>query len=148
MSKNLENNLILKIKVSRALIAILLLTHFGAMTMIGIAALMWPLRLSIWVLLGWSLFRNIGLHALRHGPDTVEEIEIDKDREISVRFAGSTIWKRCRLRSSFVHPWIMLLALRFDDRKWPVNVVVAADAVEPEAFRRWRVALKLQTAAA
>ena len=117
------------------------------MVLVAIAPLMWSLRLSVWVLLGWSLYRSVRLHALRRSPDAVEEIEIDTERELSVRLAGSTAWRKCRLRHSFVHPWIMLLSLRVDDQKWPVNVVVAADAVEPEAFRRWRVALRLRTVA-
>jgi len=95
----------------------------------------------------WSFYRSVRLHALRRAPDAPEEIEIDTERELSVRFAGSTAWRKCRLCASFMHPWIMLLSLRVDDRKWPVNVVVAADAVEPEAFRRWRVALRLQAVA-
>lgn len=145
--KNLESNLILKINVSRSLAAILFLTHFGAMTLIAIVPLMWPLRLGVWALLGWSLYCSVRRYALRRGPNAVEEIEIDKEQELSVRLAGGTAWQNCRLRASFVHPWLILLSLRLDGRKWPVNVVVAADAVEPEAFRRWRVALKLQPVA-
>ena len=147
MSKNLENNLILKINVSRSLAAILLLAHLGAMILVAVAPLMWSLRLSVWVLLVGSLYRSVRLHALRCSPDAVEEIEIDTERELSVRLGGSTAWRNGRLVASFVHPWIMLLSLRLDDRKWPVNVVVVADAVEPEAFRRWRVALKLHAVA-
>ena len=117
------------------------------MILIAATPLAWLLRFGTWILLGWSLYRTVRVHARRKGPGAVEEIEIDKDREISVRFSGSAAWQGCQLRASFVHPWIMLLSLHCDDRKWPVNVVVAADAVEPEAFRRWRVALKLQAVA-
>ena len=117
------------------------------MILVAIAPLTWPWRLCFWVLLGWSLYRSVRRHALHRGPDAVEEIEIDTESELSVRLAGSTAWRNGRLAASFVHPWVMLLSLRLDDRKWPVNVVVAADAVESEAFRRWRVALKLQAVA-
>jgi len=117
------------------------------MILVAVAPLMWSLRLSVWVLLVGSLYRSVRLHALRCSPDAVEEIEIDTERELSVRLGGSTAWRNGRLVASFVHPWIMLLSLRLDDRKWPVNVVVVADAVEPEAFRRWRVALKLHAVA-
>ena len=40
------------------------------------------------------------------------------------------------------------MSLRLESRRWPVNLVIVADAVEPEPFRRWRVALKLQVAPA
>ena len=118
------------------------------MLVLAVVPLMWPLRMAILALLIWSLRRTINLYALRRVPDAVEEIEIDGEREISVRFTGNTTWSRCQMRAKFVHPWIMLLSLQTEGRRWPVRVVIAADAVETEAFRRWRVALKLHTAAA
>jgi len=81
-------------------------------------------------------------------PGALEEIEIDGDREISVRFTGNATWSRCQWRAKFVHPWIMLVSFQTEGRRWPVRGVIAADAVETEAFRRWRVALKLHTTAA
>lgn len=126
------------------MIAILLLTHLGAMAVITLVPLTWPLQLGMAVLLGWSFFRTVNLHGLRLGPQSVIEVELDKDRDISVRFAGGMTWQGGRLHASFVHPWITLLVLRFDDQQRSVTVVAAADAVEPEPFRRWRVALKFQ----
>ncbi|HYA39281.1 MAG TPA: protein YgfX [Candidatus Methylomirabilis sp.] len=148
MSQKSENNLILKVNVSRALVWILTFIHIGAMLVLALAPLMWPLRIVVLALLVWSLRRTINLYALRRVPGAVEEIEIDGEREISVRFTGYATWSRCQLRSKFVHPWIMLLSLQTEGRNWPVRVVIAADAVDTEAFRRWRVALKLHTAAA
>jgi toxin CptA len=147
LSKNSENNLILKINVSRSLAAILVLTHLGAMILVAVAPVAWPLRPGVWALLVWSLYRSVRRHALRRGPDAVEEIEIDAAGELSVRLAGSATWRTGRLAASFVHPWLMLVSLRLDGRKWPVHVVAAADAVEPGVFRRWRVALRLRAAA-
>jgi hypothetical protein len=43
-----------------------------------------------------------------------------------------------------VHPWLTLMTLRLENRRWPLKLMIAADAVEPEPFRRWRVALKFQ----
>lgn len=73
---------------------------------------------------------------------------MDGEGVVSVRFAGSEVWRICRITSRFVHPWMTLLSLRLESRRWPVNLVIAADAVEPEPFRRWRAALKLQAVVA
>ncbi len=73
---------------------------------------------------------------------------MDGEGVVSVRFAGREDWHACQITSRFVHPWLTLMSLRLESRRWPVNLVIAADAVEPEPFRRWRAALKLHTAVA
>ena len=78
----------------------------------------------------------------------VHAIELDNEGMFSVRLAGSEIWQPARMTGRFVHPWFTLMTLRLESRRWPINLVIAADAVDPEPFRRWRVALKLQTAGA
>ena len=68
---------------------------------------------------------------------------MDDEAVVSVRFAGTDGWHVCQITSRYVHPWVTLLSLEIESRRWPVNLVIAADAVESEPFRRWRVALKL-----
>jgi hypothetical protein len=41
-----------------------------------------------------------------------------------------------------------ILLLRCEGRRWPLGLVIAADAVDPEPFRRLRARLRLQTRAA
>lgn len=126
---------------------ILSVVHLGAMLLLIVTPLSWPLRIGVLIWLAWSLYWTVTRYALCRAATSVEAIEIDREGEVAVRFAGDTAWHSCRRCASFVHPWLMLLSLRLDGRKWPVSVVVAADSVEPEAFRRWRVALRLHAAA-
>ncbi|GAB4509588.1 MAG: hypothetical protein Tsb0026_10110 [Sulfuricaulis sp.] len=146
MSQKSETNLILNIKVSRLLIGIFLAVHLGGVVLVAAVPMIWLVRLGLWGLLGWSLYYSLITHAWRSGPVAITAIELDNEGMVSVCFAGSETWRPVQVTSRFVHPWLTLISLRLESRRWPVNLVIAADAVEPEPFRRWRVALKLQAA--
>ena len=122
----------------------MLLMHFGGMALLLAVPVSWLIRLALWALLVMSLYWSLRVHAWRQGPSAIETIEMDGEGVVSVRFAGIGDWHACQIASCFVHPWLTLLALKIEDRRWPVSLAIAADAVEPEPFRRWRVALKLQ----
>jgi hypothetical protein len=138
-----ESNLILNIKVSRFLAGILLFVHLGGMLLLLAVPVAWPVRLMLWTLIGVSLYRSLRIYVWRQGSTAIETIEMDGEGVVSVRFAGKDTWHVCHIASLFVHPWLTLLSLNIEGRRWPVSLAIAADAVEPEAFRRWRVALKL-----
>ncbi len=143
-----ESNLILNIKVSHFLAGVLLFMHLGGMALLMAVPVAWPVRLVLWALLGMSLYRSLRIHAWRQGPSAIETIEMDGEGVVSLRFAGKDDWHACQITSRFVHPWLTLLSLKIEGRRWPVSLAIAADAVEPEPFRRWRVALRFRTAAA
>ena len=103
----------------------------------------WPLRILGWLLLGVSCYRAMRVHAWRLGTSAIVAIEMDGEGAALVRFAQRVDWQPCEIISRFVHPRLTLLSLKLESRRWPVSLVIAADAVEPEPFRRWRVALKL-----
>jgi hypothetical protein len=138
-----ESNLILNIKVSHLLTGALLFVHLGGMALLMVVPVAWPVRLALWTLLGMSLYRSLRVHAWRQGPSAIETIEMDGEGVMSVCFAGKDDWHVCQITSRFVHPWLTLLSLKIESRRWPISLAIAADAVEPEPFRRWRVALKL-----
>ncbi|MHB8534655.1 MAG: protein YgfX [Sulfuricaulis sp.] len=122
--------------------------HLGGILIIAVLPLSWPVRIGIWLLLGMSLYRSLRLHARRNSPKAVAALEMDSEGVVALRFAGSEVWQDARIKTWFVHPWLTLLTLRVGARKTPVSLVIAADAVEAEAFRRWRVRLNLRMAAA
>jgi hypothetical protein len=148
LSRKSEINLILNIKESRILTGMFFTVHLGAMALAAVVPVGWFLRLILWGLLGWNLYYSLITHAWRSGSLAVQAIELDNEGVASIRLAGSETWQPARITSHFVHPWLTLMSLRLENRRWPVNLVIAADAVEPEPFRRWRVALKLQVAQA
>ncbi|HEU5337948.1 MAG TPA: protein YgfX [Sulfuricaulis sp.] len=144
MSQKSEINLILNIKVSHLLAGIFFIVHLGAMVLGAVIPIGWPLRVVLWSLLGWNLYYSLITHAWRSGPLAIQAIELDKEGVVSVRLTGSDTWQPARITSHYVHPWLTLMSLRLENRRWPINLIIAKDAVEPEPFRRWRVALKLQ----
>ena len=121
----------------------LLFVHLGGMALLITVPVAWPVRLVLWALLGVSLYRSLRVHAWRLGPSAIEAIEMDGEGVASLRFAERDDRRPCEITSRFVHPWLTLLSLKVEGRRWPVSLAIAADAVEPEPFRRWRVALKL-----
>ena len=143
-----ESNLILNIKVSRFLTGVLLFVHLGGALLLLAVPVAWPVRLMLWMLIGASLYRSLRIYVWRQGSTAIETIEMDNEGVVSVRFAGKDAWHVCQIASRFVHPWLTLLSLDIEGRRWPVSLAIAADAVEPEAFRRWRVALKFHRAPA
>ncbi len=126
----------------------LLFVHLGGMALLTTVPVAWPVRLALWALLGMSLYRSLRVHAWRQGTTAIEAIEMDGEGVMSLRFAGKDDWHVCRITSRFVHPWLTLLSIKIESRRWPVSLAIAADAVEPEPFRRWRVALRFRTAVA
>jgi hypothetical protein len=144
LSQKLESNLILNIKVSRFLAGVLWFVHLGAWALLVMIPITWLIRLALGLLLGWSLYRALRVHAWRKGVSAIEAIEMDDAGQVAVRLAGRDDWHICEISSRFVHPWLTLLSLKIESRRWPVSLAIAADAVEPESFRRWRVALNLR----
>ncbi len=118
--------------------------HLGGMLLLMTVPLAWSLRILGWLLLGTSLYRSLRNHAWRLGPSAIEAIEMDGEGTVSVRFAGREEWYAGEITTRFVHPWLTLLSLKLESRRWPTGLAIVADAVEPEPFRRWRVALKLR----
>jgi toxin CptA len=119
--------------------------HGGAAVLTGVVALGWAGQIALWTALTLSFYRSLRRHGLRTSPGAVTDIEIDQDGDVSVRRRGTETWWPCRLQSRFIHPWLVLLSVRVAGRRWPVSVIVTADAVAPEAFRRLRVRLRLPT---
>lgn len=126
---------------------ILCAVHLGGVLVAAAIPVVWAVRWGLWAALGWSLYCSLLTHAWRSGPLAIDAIELDNEGVASVRLARDpAVWYSARITSRFIHPWLTLMSLRLESRRWPVNLVIAADAVEPEPFRRWRVALKLQRA--
>ena len=130
------------------MVGILLFVHFGGMLLLLAVPVAWPVRLMLWTLIGVSLYRSLRIYVWHRGSTAIETLEMDGEGVVSVRFAGKDGWRVCQITSRYVHPWVTLLSLKMESRHWPVNLVIAADAVEPEPFRRWRVALRLRVAPA
>lgn len=122
-----------------------------AVSHIGAGALAWMLpwpvgaQAALTVGLMLSLYREVRRHALRHGPKAIAGLEIDTDGDYSLR-VGQGDWTACRYVESFLSSWLVIVRLIPEGRRRPVNILLARDAVEPNAFRELRARLHFQVA--
>jgi len=141
LSKKSANRLIVHLKVSIALVAILSLLHGGALALLLLVELPLWLQLVLGFLLLASLHRSLVHHALRSAPGAIRGLRWHDEEGLSVVRGNSRSPTVATIRSRFVHPAVVLLSLRLAGRKLPVRLAIAADALEPDVFRRLRVAL-------
>jgi len=137
--------MIINIKESIVLTAILAVIHIGGVVVTAVVLLPWAIRLLIWSALGLSFIQVFTIHAWRRSASAIAAMEMDSESFVAVKFVGEELWHPARITARFIHPWVTVMSLRVEGRRWPVSMVIATDAVEPEPFRRWRAALKLQT---
>lgn len=138
--------MVVELHRSRALTIALGGLHLGGALIAWLLPLPWPVQLALCALVAASLSAALSRHAWRSGPRAITGIEIDSEGQCAVRMAGA--WRACTFTHVFVHPRLTLLGLRRHGRRRPEGLVIAADAMEAEAFRRLRAALNLRSWAA
>lgn len=148
MSAKSPDSLRLDLGASRTLAAVLIVVHGGAVAIAALLPLALPVRIAVIALVLASVYRAVRDHALRWGGTAITAFVLDDGDSCTVRRGGADGWEQARLLDRWVHPQLTILVVRCRGRRWPSNIVIAADAVPAEAFRRLRVRLRLQTAAA
>lgn len=141
MSQNFGNRLIVKLKVSVGLAAILIFLHAGAATLLFFLSIPAAVKVGLAAFVLASLYGSLQRHAFRRGFGAVTSLEQDANDAWYVRFNDTEAGRNAVVASRFVHRWMVLLSLRVAGRRLPVALAVAADATEPDLFRRLRVAL-------
>ena len=99
------------------------------------------LRSVIGLALLIGLWFNLRRHVLRRGAGAISGIQLDAQNGLSLRLAASDAWYEAAIKSRFVHPWAILLAVRPAGRWLSTNIVLPRDAADAEDFRRLRAAL-------
>jgi hypothetical protein len=88
-----------------------------------------------------SLYQTEMLHALRHGKNAVAALRLTSDGELLLRTRSGRSWRAATIENRFVHRKLVLLRTRCGGRRFTGTVIVAADAVNRETFRRLRATL-------
>jgi toxin CptA len=141
------DSLTLELGSSRVLTAVLAALHGGAGALMLVVPLALAPRIALLALIALSLYRTVSVHGLRRSRDAVTALTLGGDDECALRRRGSTDWEPGRVVDRWVQPWVTLLTVRCENRRRPASVVICADAVAPDSFRRLRVRLRLGTAA-
>lgn len=117
--------------------------HSGAVGIVFIVSLTVWLRLLLLLVVVASLRYTLALHANRRAARAVRTVEWEPDGEWTLGLHNADHCGPCRLRSRFVHPWLVVVHLRCPGAWFPMNLVIAADAVDDDAFRQLRVRLTM-----
>lgn len=140
------DNFVLALGASRALTVALFVLHAGAGVLAATLPVAIAIRIALTAVIGVSLYRAVRLHGTRRSPDAVLGVMSSGDGDWAVRRRGTLDWQPARLVDRWVQPWLTLLVLRCETRRAPTHVVICADAVPVDAFRRLRVRLRLGAA--
>jgi hypothetical protein len=141
------DSLTIELGRSRALTIVLVLLHTGATVLTVILHIAIELKIALVAVITLSLVRSAGAHGLRLGRGAVTALMFSEE-ECALRRRHSSDWETGQLVDRWVQPWLTLLVVRSERRRWPTGIVICPDAVAPDAFRRLRVRLRLRTAAA
>lgn len=115
------------------------------MTLVLLVPLSFLLTAGLLVVLVVSLANSLEVHGWRGAGRAITALELDREGLCSMQLGHQPGWYECDVLRAVIHPWVVLLWLRIKGRRWPSGVVLAADAVEPGAFRRLRARLPLET---
>lgn len=147
-AKSPPNSFTIDLRASPTLALVFVLLHGGAVGLALFLPLPVLVRVALVVALTASLYHTLRQHALREWRRAVTAIAFsDASDECEIRFRGSPVWCPGRLVDRWVHPRLAILVVRLTQSRWPVSVMIPADALGPESFRRLRVRLKLQASA-
>ncbi len=81
-------------------------------------------------------------HAWQVGPGVISRFVVDLSGRIEVESANGTRFTGGLREGSFVAPWLTIVRWRPDGSRFSRTILVAPDAVDPDAFRRLRVLLR------
>ncbi|MFQ5994181.1 MAG: protein YgfX [Acidiferrobacterales bacterium] len=140
MSINLDNRLIFNINNSLLVSAVLVGLHAGAFLIVLALPLAHPLQLLVAVLIIASLWSTLGQQGTRRAVGAIRGVEIDADGDWTLERHNRDMKRPCRACAYLVASWMVVVQLRCPGQWLPVNLLIAADAVDHHVFRRLRAA--------
>lgn len=113
-------------------------------TMLVLLALPFPAWIQVAVvtiLLGWA-WRSFRRHALRRGASACTGIRLAPNRLVAVRTGDGRLTAGHVRSSTYVSARLTTLVWRADGERWSRSVLIVADMLPAEDFRRLRVMLR------
>ena len=127
---------------SRLLAAALTGMHGLCALLVLLMPLGWTLRLVLLIAVAASLTYHWLREVSRRLPDSVNGLHLAADGTFSVRLHRGDWTPAEVLGTSFVKPWLTVLNLKLEGRRFMLPAVLLPDALNREDFRRLRVWLR------
>ena len=140
---NLDNKLILNLKISWAASALLLALHMGALLIAATAPLFWAVRLVLSGLIVVSLYHSLLRYVLHKGRRAICRAELDEAGEWYLDLGNDQLVGPCSVKGYYAKPWLVIVRFAYPGIRLPVSLVVSPDAVAPSDFKNLRVRLNL-----
>jgi toxin CptA len=125
----------------------------GSMSLLGVvclAVLPWPWRLLSWLMLLAAAGHAILQHGLRRLKHSVVTLQLKPDNSVSILLKDGRRQAVRIMPSTVVTPLLSVVHYRLQESAWywPMrHVLILADAVDAEDYRRLRVRLRWNTLA-
>ncbi|MEW5756941.1 MAG: protein YgfX [Pseudomonadota bacterium] len=133
----------LELKPSRYLYLLILIGYGGALLLLWLTPLWWPVKLLLTLALLGDGWRQVRRHVWYRHCAAIPALIWHEDGRWVVPGDGTREDSELTLKQSFVHPW--LVVLNFAAGRWRTNsVVILPDALEHDTFRRLRVRLRME----
>jgi toxin CptA len=127
---------------SRYLAAALAAVHMGAASAALLCPFDWRLRAVLVAFVAASLLLSLRRHAALRSPQSIVAVEISGDGGWTYCLRDGT-WREAELlASTYVSPAVTLLGLRVRESWLARHALIVPDNVDPENFRRMRVAIR------
>lgn len=134
----------LELRPSRQLLFLIAISHGGA------CVLPFLLSVPVWASLCAALLAAAGawhglrLHVLRRHPQALTGLHWRDDGEWEATVVTGAVQEGLRLDASYAHAWLVILYLAPVEGRRRQPVLLLRDSLDPSAFRRLRVRLRLQ----
>jgi toxin CptA len=132
-------------RLSRRLLLLVGFTHVGALGVV-LSLREMPAYLQLFLVSGivLSLWHTARQQGWLQQPAAIRCLTWQADGDWLLETgAGETLAAQL-LPSSYVHPWLVVLNLRLEDRRWPRSLVLLRDSLDETTFRRLRVRLAVE----
>lgn len=142
MSEKFASPLVLELVPSRGVAVALAGLHAGA------AGLLVVLSIPVVVMLLGGVALMTGFYVAWRTSRRLRELAVDSEGEWTIRLYGDSDPRPCVPTPHLITESLVLLSARVEGRRWPLAAAVAADGLEPDAFRRLRARLRFRSPAA
>jgi len=130
-------------KASRILIGLLVTGHLGAIAVLFPLDLSMTIKITIAVVLLVSLVIALRKQPGRTGEGGVQTFIWQTDGLWVLETVDGEQMKASLHESTYVHPWLVVLNFRRENKRGLLSFTLAPDALDREVFRELRVRLKV-----